>query len=181
MQNNLICSEIIPQIDPNVQNAINILKSEMQKIQNSEIMKQARDMAEQYFINLHEIEGHSELLEIANTVIDKLHEIKGYSEMIEKSNVFNEQIKTLLEKAVVIVKKRVVNIYKKIISCSRAVRSHNKVSTFSKSSSGDSGDSDQPEPPRSHYLTIPQSQQNSYIHSWRTTPGYCGMPGGGQR
>jgi|GEM_PF-3262204 len=55
-----------------------------------------------------------------------------------------------------------------------------KSSDAKRTSSGDSGDPDQPEPPRSHYLTIPQSQQNSFIHSWRTTPNSCLLVGGGR-
>ncbi len=148
----IICSAIIPQNDPKVQEDINKLKSKMQEIQNSETMKQARDIAEQCFANLDYSIGHSELLKLANTVVDKIHEIKGYSEMIEQSKAFNEQIKTMLTLTLVKVKKSVINIYKKIISCSRTPRSNNRTSSFSKSTQGDSGDSDQPGDPPRHYL-----------------------------
>ncbi len=49
-------------------------------------------------------------------------------------------------------------------------------------SSGDSGDPDQPEPPRSTHLTTPiPLQRNRSLFSWRTTPNSCSMFGGGQR
>ena len=184
----IICSAIIPQNDPKVQEDINKLKSKMQEIQNSETMKQARDMAEQCFANLDYSIGHSELLKLANTVVDKIHEIKGYSEMIEQSKAFNEQIKTMLTLTLVKVKKSVINIYKKIVSCSRTPRSNNRTSSFSKSTQGDSGDSDQPEPPSppglAHLFTSPRlislSQRNRSFFSWQTTSGNCRMSGGGR-
>ena len=158
----IICSAIIPQNDPKVQEDINKLKSKMQEIQNSETMKQARDMAEQCFANLDYSIGHSELLKLANTVVDKIHEIKGYSEMIEQSKAFNEQIKTMLTLTLVKVKKSVINIYKKIVSCSRTPRSNNRTSNFSKSTKGDSGDSesDQPGDPPRHYHLTPSSKDS---------------------
>ena len=183
----IICSAIIPQNDPKVQEDINKLKSKMQEIQNSETMKQARDMAEQCFANLDYSIGHSELLKLANTVVDKIHEIKGYSEMIEQSKAFNEQIKTMLTLTLVKVKKSVINIYKKIVSCSRTPRSNNRSSNFSKSTKGDSGDSDQPEPPSppglAYLLTYPQishTQKNKSFLSWQSAPGNCSMVGGGK-
>ena len=161
MQNSSICNDIIPQIDPKTQEVIDNLKSKMQEIQNSETMKQARDMAEQCFANLDYSIGHSELLKLANTVVDKIHEIKGYSEMIEQSKAFNEQIKTMLTLTLVKVKKSVINIYKKIVSCSRTPRSNNRTSSFSKSTQGDGGESDQPgDPPRHYHLN--SSSKNSH-------------------
>lgn len=182
----VICNVIIPQIDPRVQEDINKLKSKMQEIQNSETMKQARDMAEQCFANLDYSIGHSELLKLANTVVDKIHEIKGYSEMIEQSKAFNEQIKTMLTLTLVKVKKSVINIYKKIVSCSRTPRSHNRASSLIKSSKGDSGDSDQPGDPPSHTCTsahphlIPPStpQKNRFIYSRRLASCQCPMAQG---
>ena len=50
----------------------------------------------------------------------------------------------------------------------------------STSNNTDSGDPDQPEPPRSTCLTIPQLQQNSYFLSWQSAPGHCGMQRGGK-
>lgn len=185
----VICNVIIPQIDPRVQEDINKLKSKMQEIQNSETMKQARDMAEQCFANLDYSIGHSELLKLANTVVDKIHEIKGYSEMIEQSKAFNEQIKTMLTLTLVKVKKSVINIYKKIVSCSRTPRSNNRTSSFSKSTQGDSGDSDQPDPPSPpglaylltpSYLISRTPKKNRYSSSWQSAPNYCSMFGGGR-
>ena len=187
----VICNVIIPQIDPRVQEDINKLKSKMQEIQNSETMKQARDMAEQCFANLDYSIGHSELLKLANTVVDKIHEIKGYSEMIEQSKAFNEQIKTMLTLTLVKVKKSVINIYKKIVSCSRTPRSNNRTSNFSKSTKGDSGDggeSDQPGDPPSHtctsahpHLITPSTpQKNRFTYSRHSASCKCPMVGGGQ-
>ncbi len=172
MNNNLNCSDIIPQISPDVQNAIDIINKKAQEWKNSEQYKRMTAMSESIQEKFEAFNKKIEL-KLDPEVQDKLEQIKHNVE------IFNEQVKTLLEKAVVIVKKTAVNIYKKIISCSRAVRSHNKVSTFSKSSSGDSGDSDQPEPPRSTPLIIPQ-KRNSYSYSWRTVPGKCCTVGGGQ-
>jgi hypothetical protein len=56
-----------------------------------------------------------------------------------------------------------------------------KSSDAKRTSSGDSGDPDQPEPPRSTCLTIPQLQQNSYFLSWQSAPNGCLVFGGGQR
>ena len=47
------------------------------------------------------------------------------------------------------------------------------------SGSTDSGDPDQPEPPRSTHLTTPiPPQRNRSLFSWRTAPGYCSILGG---
>lgn len=57
-----------------------------------------------------------------------------------------------------------------------------KSSDAKRTSSGDSGDSDQPEPPRSTHLTTPiPLQRNRFLYSWRTAPNGCSMVGGGQR
>lgn len=56
-----------------------------------------------------------------------------------------------------------------------------KSSDAKRTSSGDSGDPDQPEPPRSTCLTTPiPLQRNRSLYSWRTTPGNCSMVGGGK-
>ena len=56
--------------------------------------------------------------------------------------------------------------------------SRRKSSDAKRTSSGDSGDPDQPEPPRSTCLTIPQLQQNSYSLSWCFSSCSCSMLGG---
>ena len=66
--------------------------------------------------------------------------------------------------------------------------SRKRISDTKKSNSGDSGDSDQPEPPSppglSHLFIYPRlislSQRNRSLFSWRTTPNYCSMVGGGK-
>ena len=63
-----------------------------------------------------------------------------------------------------------------------------KSSDAKRTSSGDSGDPDQPEPPSppglAYLFTFPRlislSQRNSSLFSWRTTPNYCSMVGGGK-
>jgi|GEM_PF-3352841 len=220
MQNSLVYNDIIPQIDPKTQEVIDNLKSKMQEIQNSETMKQARDMAEQCNAKISEIKGYSEMVKQAKTISEALNgvQVSTVSQAIQEklgcvwqvssvsqalkeklgsvfspelqdtleqfrrnAEIMSEQVKAMMETAVVIVKKTVVNLYKKIVSCSRAVRSHKKTSVFSKSSSGDSGDPDpaRPEPP---HLTKPQTfiKLNSFLFSWQITPGYCSMVRGGK-
>lgn len=59
--------------------------------------------------------------------------------------------------------------------------SRKRVSDTKKSSSGDSGDSDQPEPPRSTHLTTPiPLQRNRSPYSWQSAPNGCSMSGGGR-
>lgn len=171
----IVYNVIISQIDSEVQEAMDKMRAKMEEIQNSEQYNQIFKSAEQ-------------LQEITKTFINEKLQIKLDQELRDKidqinqdAGEFNEKVLAMLEKAVVIVKKTAVSIYKKINSCSRAVRSHKKTSVFSKSSSGDSGDSDQPEPPRSTHLTTPiPPQRNRSIYSWRTTPGNCSMVGGGK-
>lgn len=159
---------IIPQMDPKVQEVINNYRTRMEEIQNSEQYKQ---MTESVSRSINEILQ----VKLDPEVQDKLEQFKNQAE------VFNEKVKAILETVVVIAKKTVVNVYKKIVSCSRAVRSHIKASNFSKSSSGDSGDSDQPEPPRSTHLTTPiPPQRNKSSLSWQSAPSSCSMVGGGK-
>lgn len=55
------------------------------------------------------------------------------------------------------------------------------VDTIEDDDGGGDSDPDQPEPPRSTHLTTPiPPQRNRSLFSWRTTPGYCSLSGGGQ-
>ena len=72
------------------------------------------------------------------------------------------------------------------ISPTMSVATTETISDDSAEDDGGGGDSgpdqppEPPEPPRQHpYLILPQ-KRNSFIHSWRTTPGYCSMVGGGR-
>lgn len=78
--------------------------------------------------------------------------------------------------------KRILN-FNRISSREYHSPTRRKSSDAKRTSSGDSGDSesDQPEPPRSTCLTIPQLQQNSYFLSWQSAPNGCLVFGGGQR
>ena len=59
--------------------------------------------------------------------------------------------------------------------------SRRKSSDAKRTSSGDSGDTDQPEPPRSTHLTPPiPLQRNRFLYSWQSAPGNCSMVGGGK-
>lgn len=169
MQNNLICSDIIPQLDPKVQEVMNNFRSRMEEIQNSEQYKQMTESVNRSVNEILQIKLNPEVQE-------KLEQFKHDAE------VFNEKIKAIFDTVIITVKKTVVNVYKKIISCSRAVRSHIKTSNFSKSSSGDSGDSDQPpEPARlSHLKTQKTIKHNRIIFSWYSASCSCLMVGGGR-
>ena len=205
----VICNVIIPQIDPKTQEAIDKLQAKMQGIQDSEPMKQLKAWSEQYNNKLQEIPGYSAMVKQAktaseawngvqvNSVMEALKEklqVVVSPEVQEKldqakrnAELFNEQIKVMLEAAVVVVEKTVVNIYKKIVSCSRTPRSHNRASSLIKSSKGDSGDSDpdQPEPPRhtctsTHPHLIPHipPKRNKLLYSRRLASCGCLMAQG---
>ena len=127
---------IIPQIDPKVWEVINNFSAQIKE----------------------ECNKKKEQIEIATKSIEEEFNKPEYQELIEyaKNNAeeFNKRVMAILNETAVKVKNTVINIYKKIISCSRTPRSHNRASSLIKSSKGDSGDSDpdQPgEPPR-HYL-----------------------------
>ena len=94
------------------------------------------------------------------SMIDKLNpsvsdRIKTVCEQAKNNAIaFSEQVKVILETTAIKVIYVTVNINKKIFSCSRTPRSHNRASSFSKSTQGDSGDSesDQPGDPPRQYL-----------------------------
>lgn len=126
------------------------------------------------------------------SMIDKLNpsvsdRIKTVCEQAKNNAIaFSEQVKVTLETTAIKVIYATVNINKKIFSCSRTPRSHNRASSLIKSSKGDSGDSDpdQPgEPPRHYHLT-PSSKnshcikQNSFTISRRLASCSCLMAGG---
>lgn len=104
------------------------------------------------------------------SMIDKLNpsvsdRIKTVCEQAKNNAIaFSEQVKVTLETTAVKVKHTTLNnIYKKIVSCGRTVRSHNRASSFSKSTKGDSGDggeSDQPGDPPRHYHLTPSSKNS---------------------
>ena len=100
------------------------------------------------------------------SMIDKLNpsvsdRIKTVCEQAKNNAIaFSEQVKVILETTAIKVICGTVNINKKIFSCSRTPRSHNRASSFSKSNSGDSGDPDQPPGPK--YLS-PYIRSNSPI------------------
>ena len=166
----VICNVIIPQIDPEVIDAIGNIgigyfNAKLELAQN----------------NMQQLEGLAQ--ELAENALNAPSEwsIKLKLELASKKlEEFNEKVRVMLKTKAATFNKKVVNVYKKVVSCSRAVRSHKKTSVFSKSSSGDSGDSDQPEPPRQHPHLNSLPQRNRYSHSWQVTPGYCSMVGGGQ-
>lgn len=98
------------------------------------------------------------------SMIDKLNpsvsdRIKTVCEQAKNNAIaFSEQVKVTLETTAVKVKHTTLNnIYKKIVSCGRTVRSNKKASNFSKSTQCDSGDPDQPDPdqpPGPKYLSL---------------------------
>lgn len=116
------------------------------------------------------------------SMIDKLNpsvsdRIKTVCEQAKNNAIaFSEQVKVTLETTAIKVIYATVNINKKIFSCSRTPRSHNRASSLIKSSKGDSGDSDpdQPEPPRhtctsTHPHLIPHipPKRNKLLYSRR--------------
>ena len=127
---------IIPQIDPRVQENINNF--------SAQIKEECNKIKEQ--------------IEIATKSIEEEFNKPEYQELIEyarnNADEFNKRVMAILNETAVKVKNTVINIYKKIISCSRTPRSNNRTSNFSKSTKGDSGDSesDQPGDPPRHYL-----------------------------
>lgn len=162
---------IIPQIDPRVQENINNF--------SAQIKEECNKIKEQ--------------IEIATKSIEEEFNKPEYQELIEyarnNADEFNKRVMAILNETAVKVKKSVINIYKKIVSCSRTPRSNNRTSNFSKSTKGDSGDPDQPEPPSppglarllpSFYLITHTHQKNSSLFSWQSAPGYCCMQGGGR-
>lgn len=129
------------------------------------------------------------------SMIDKLNtsvsdRIKTVCEQAKNNAIaFSEQVKVTLETTAIKVIYATVNINKKIFSCSRTPRSNNRTSNFSKSTKGDSGDSesDQPgDPPRHYHLNSSSKnshciRQNSFNISRRLAPCGCLMAGGGVR
>lgn len=167
----VICNVIIPQIDPRVQENINNF--------SAQIKEECNKIKEQ--------------IEIATKSIEEEFNKPEYQELIEyarnNADEFNKRVMAILNETAVKVKKSVINIYKKIVSCSRTPRSNNRTSNFSKSTKGDSGDggeSDQPGDPPSHTCTsahphlIPPStpQKNRFIYSRRLASCSCFMAQG---
>ena len=196
MQNNLICSDIIPQNQEyvNIEQLTIIVDNFMKRLASSNL-KRAKEMniEEAMYIKSTVDNLNAELTKtnLINTeeCLELKQKIHVCSYYIEQKIIFaNKEIKHLIERTIKTFKATSIKfslpfrrVIHRILASSRAVRSHNKTSNFSKSSSGDSGDPDQPpEPPRQHpYLILPQ-KRNSYIHSWRTTPNSCLLVGGGQ-
>ena len=127
------------------------------------------------------------------SMIDKLNpsvsdRIKTVCEQAKNNAIaFSEQVKVILETTAIKVIYATVNINKKIFSCSRTPRSHNRASSLIKSSKGDSGDSDpdQPEPPRhtctsTHPHLIPHIplKRNKLLYSRRLASCGCLMAQG---
>ena len=168
----VICNVIIPQIDPRVQENINNF--------SAQIKEKCNKIKEQ--------------IKIATRSMEEEFNKPEYQKLIEyaKNNAeeFNKKVMAILNETAVKVKNTVINIYKKIISCSRTPRSNNRTSSFSKSTQGDGGESDQPEPPSPPglaYLSTPSylitrtPKKNRYSSSWQSAPNSCSMFGGGQR
>lgn len=132
----VICNVIIPQVDPRVWEVINNFSDQIKE----------------------ECNKTKEQIKIATRSMEEEFNKPEYQKLIEyaKNNAeeFNKRVMAILNETAVKVKNTVINIYKKIISCSRTPRSHNRASNFSKSTKGDSGDSesDQPGDPPRHYL-----------------------------
>jgi hypothetical protein len=163
-----ICNVIIPRDDPKVVESIGNIgigyfNAKLELAQNTQQLEELKQELAKFILDTPSHWSIKTKVEAA----------------IKELEAFNEKVKVMLKTTAVVFKKSIVNVYKKIVSCNRAVRSHNRVSNFFKSSSGDSGDPDQPEPPRPTHLT-PPIQQNRFILSWQTAPGYCSMFGGGQ-
>ena len=123
------------------------------------------------------------------SMIDKLNpsvsdRIKTVCEQAKNNAIaFSEQVKVTLETTAIKVICGTVNIYKKIISCSRTPRSNNRTSSFSKSTQGDGGESDQPGDPPRHYLNSSSkkphcTKQNRFTISRRLASCQCLMAQG---
>lgn len=140
----VICNVIIPQVDPRVWEVINNFSDQIKE----------------------ECNKTKEQIKIATRSMEEEFNKPEYQKLIEyaKNNAeeFNKKVMAILNETAVKVKNTVINIYKKIISCSRTPRSNNRTSSFSKSTQGDSGDSDQPGDPPQHYLK-PSSKKPHYI------------------
>lgn len=116
------------------------------------------------------------------SMIDKLNpsvsdRIKTVCEQAKNNAIaFSEQVKVTLETTAIKVICGTVNINKKIFSCSRTPRSNNRSSNFSKSTQGDSGGPDQPDPdqPPGPKFLSPHVRNNSPIIAHNP------MPGGGR-
>ena len=140
---------IIPQIDPRVQENINNF--------SAQIKEECNKIKEQ--------------IEIATKSIEEEFNKPEYQELIEyarnNADEFNKRVMAILNETAVKVKKSVINIYKKIVSCSRTVRSNNKASNFSKSIKGSSGDSDPDpdQPPGPKYLSTIRNNSPIIAHN----------------
>ncbi len=137
---------IIPQIAPETQEIINIINTQIQK--EWKLIQKHANIATKTIIDEFNSPKIQELLEIAKSNTEEI----------------NKRVMAILNATAIKVKKTIGNLYKKIISCSRTPRSHNRTSNFSKSTKGDSGDggeSDQPgDPPRHYHLN--SSSKNSH-------------------
>ena len=149
---------IIPQIAPETQEIINIINTQIQK--EWKLIQKHANIATKTIIDEFNSPKIQELLEIAKSNTEEI----------------NKRVMAILNATAIKVKKTVGNLYKKIISCSRTPRSHNRASSLIKSSKGDSGDSDpdQPEPPRhtctsTHPHLIPHipPKRNKLLYSRR--------------
>ena len=138
----VICNVIIPQVDPRVWEVINNFSDQIKE----------------------ECNKTKEQIKIATRSMEEEFNKPEYQKLIEyaKNNAeeFNKRVMAILNETAVKVKNTVINIYKKIVSCSRTPRSHNRTSSFSKSTQGDSGDSDQPGDPPRHYHLTPSSKDS---------------------
>ena len=93
-------------------------------------------------------------------------------------DVISREVKVIIKNSYRTIKKYFSSFYQVVGKTPK----RNTSKTKRKKNDSGGGDSD-PDPdcplcPKPPYLTIPQSQQNSSLPSWRTAPGYCGMPGG---
>lgn len=162
----VICNVIIPQVDPRVWEVINNFSDQIKE----------------------ECNKTKEQIKIATRSMEEEFNKPEYQKLIEyaKNNAeeFNKRVMAILNETAVKVKNTVINIYKKIISCSRTPRSNNRTSSFSKSTQGDSGDSDQPgDPPRHYHLNSSSKnshciKQNSFTISRRLASCSCLIAGG---
>ncbi|NLK39070.1 MAG: hypothetical protein GX303_02310 [Clostridiales bacterium] len=160
---------IIPQIDPETQEIINIINTQIQK--EWKLIQKHANMATKTIIDEFNSPKIQELLEMAKSNTEEI----------------NKRVMAILNATAIKVKKTIGNLYKKI-TCSRTPRSHSRASGFSKSTQGDSGDPDQPDPDQppglAHLLAYPQishTQKNKSFFSWQSAPNGCLVFGGGQR
>jgi len=135
---------IIPQIAPETQEIINIINTQIQK--EWKLIQKHANIATKTIIDEFNSPKIQELLEIAKSNTEEI----------------NKRVMAILNATAIKVKKTIGNLYKKIISCSRTPRSNNRSSNFSKSTKGDSGDSesDQPGDPPRHYHLTPSSKNS---------------------